>query len=108
MRLFKRLKEVEAAVASALDMLAKLTGKLVEATKQINKVRSNVAAMRLELKRLKKENDELREMLENIEKKLPDYEEAIAKGVDDIWNKAVQEIVDYNPMTQLKKENSIE
>lgn len=35
--------------------------------------------------------------LEAIEKKLPDYEEAVARGVDDVWNKAVQSIIDFNP-----------
>lgn len=32
-----------------------------------------------------------------VKERLPMYEEAIAKGVDDVWNKAVQSIVDYNP-----------
>ena len=37
------------------------------------------------------------EAIRNIEKRVPEYEEAIAKGVDDVWNKAVQSIVDFNP-----------
>lgn len=32
-----------------------------------------------------------------IKERLPEYEEAVAKGVDDVWNKAVQSIVDFNP-----------
>jgi len=40
---------------------------------------------------------ELEEKLEKIEKKLPEYEDAVAKGVDDVWNKAVQSIIDFNP-----------
>lgn len=50
----------------------------------------------------------LGEKLEAIEKKLPDYEEAVARGVDDVWNKALSEIANYDPLAYGKKENNAE
>lgn len=45
----------------------------------------------------------VKNQLEEINKKLPDYEEAIAKGVDDVWNNAVRSVIDYNPFEKPKE-----
>ena len=36
-------------------------------------------------------------LLEAIEQRMPDYEEAVAKGVDNVWNKALNDIMDFYP-----------
>lgn len=77
---FKRLKNAERDSAVAVDAVARLTKVVTELEKK----------------------------LELLEKKLPDYEEAVARGVDDVWNKALTEIANYDPLAYGKKENSIE
>ena len=51
---------------------------------------------------LAKELQTLGARIESIEKKLPEYEEAVAKGVDDVWNKAVQSVIDFNPYKDIE------
>ena len=46
---------------------------------------------------------ELEKRLAEIEAKLPDYEEAVARGVDDVWNKALTDVANYDPMAFMKK-----
>ena len=41
---------------------------------------------------------ETKKLLKEIQDKLPDYEEAIGKGVVEMWDRAVSSIVNYNPM----------
>lgn len=45
---------------------------------------------------------ELKKQLAEINGRLPEYEEAIAKGVGDQWNRAVQSVIDYNPFGKSK------
>lgn len=49
---------------------------------------------------LERQNIAIAKKLAEIESKLPDYEEAVARGVDGVWNKAVQSIIDYNPFAK--------
>lgn len=42
--------------------------------------------------------------LEAIEKKLPEYEDAVARGVDDAWNKALESVVNFNPFKRSEGE----
>ena len=43
---------------------------------------------------------ELTAKQKEIDAKLPEYEEAVAKGVGDQWNRAVQSVIDYNPFAK--------
>jgi hypothetical protein len=54
------------------------------------KIEDSVVSLSLEVAALKKELEEIRE-------KLPGYEEAVSRGVDEVWNRAVQSVADYNP-----------
>lgn len=74
--------------------------KLKDLENRLEKQQDCMVAMSLKLGRLEESIDE-------IKKKLPDYEEAVARGIDDILNKAEQEFLAYNPSVQLNKENSI-
>lgn len=40
---------------------------------------------------------EVLKAMEEVNKKLPAYEEAVSNRVDEVWNKALQEIADYDP-----------
>lgn len=58
--------------------------------KKIKAIESQIANLALAVAEIKDEIEQLKE-------KLPDYEHAVAKGVDDVWNKALQSVIDYNP-----------
>lgn len=64
--------------------------------KRIAKLEDRITGMALELVRAT-------EKLEEIEKKLPEYDEAVARGVDTVWNKAVQSVIDYNPFVKVNE-----
>ena len=39
----------------------------------------------------------LKKQMEELEKKLPSYEQAVSVGIDKVWNDALQRVADYNP-----------
>ena len=50
----------------------------------------------------------LGKQLEELKEKLPDYDEAVARGVEEVWNKALSEVANYDPLAFGKKENAAE
>ena len=54
---------------------------------------------------LERQNMALALELTEIKKRLPEYEEAVAKGVDDVWSKAVASVANYNPFAKEEEVN---
>jgi regulator of replication initiation timing len=96
MRIFKRLRGVEEQIQNLFERLGKMAGNIVAILKTLN-------AMNEELGKLHDENINLRKRLKDIEDKLPDYEDAINKGVERRWDDAVQAVADFNPYVELNK-----
>ena len=96
MRFFKRLAEVEKQVDELFKRIAKLTGHFVTVLKTINALNEAVIA-------LSDENKELKAELEAIKERLPEYEEAVAKGVVEKWDAGVRAIADFDPAISLNK-----
>lgn len=61
--------------------------------KRISNLEDNLAKALLEISELKAKTKQL-------ESKLPDFDEAVAKGVDELWNQAVRSVIDYNPFAK--------
>lgn len=96
MRIFKRLREVEEQIQNLFERLGKLAGNIVAILKTLN-------TLNKELGELEQENVNIRKRLKDIEDKLPDYEDAINKGVERRWDDAVQAVADFNPYVELNK-----
>ena len=58
--------------------------------KRIKELDNQNTSLALALDELKKEHEELKE-------RLPGYEAAVARGVDDVWTKTCDDIVNFNP-----------
>lgn len=96
MRIFKRLCGAEEQIQNLFERLGKLAGNIVAILKTIDTLNN-------ELGELKQENLNIRKRLKDIEDKLPGYEDAINKGVERIWDDAVQAITGFNPYVELNK-----
>ena len=96
MRIFKRLREVEEQIQNLFERLGKLAGNIVAILKTIN-------TLNKELGELEQENVNIRKRLKDIEDKLPDYEDAINKGVERRWDDSVRAVADFNPYVELNK-----
>ena len=96
MRIFKRLKSIELRIEELINNIANLAGHIVaamEATKDLSKI----------VQELSDENKALKEKMEELEKRIPEYEEAVAKGVVENWEAGLRAIADFNPMVELNK-----
>lgn len=49
---------------------------------------------------LERQNINLAMKVAELEKRIPQYEDAVAKGVDDVWNKALNAVANYNPFAK--------
>ncbi len=96
MRIFKRLREIEGQIQNLFERLGKMAGNIVAILKTLK-------TMNEELGELHDENINLRKRLKDIEDKLPDYEDAINKGVERRWDDAVRSVADFNPYVELNK-----
>ena len=67
----------------------------------------HAAKLGLELTRTKEDLAKISNKLMELNAKLPAYEDAIAKGVGEEWNKAVQSVIDYNPFARKDHEVKI-
>lgn len=74
MRIFKRLRALE-------DICAKL---LMRVSELLNRI------------------DYLEAKIKELEKNIPAYEQAVASKVDEVWNKALQDVADYDPYKSLR------
>lgn len=94
MGLFKRIKSLE-------EQNINLAREISELKKQVSESRraeKNIMHLVDEgLKNSHARDKEILKELNSIKEKLPSYEDAVAKGVDDVWNRAVQSIVDFDP-----------
>lgn len=63
--------------------------RLKESERQIDVLQESVAA--------------LSKKVAEIDNRLPEYEEAVARGVDDVWNKAMTDVANYDPLSYMKK-----
>lgn len=97
MRIFKRLREAEEQIQNLFERVAKMAGNIAAILKALHN-------MNEELAELHDENINLRKRLKDIEDKLPDYEDAVSKGVERKWDDAVQAVADFNPYVELNKE----
>lgn len=86
MNIFKRVALIE----------RQLDNEIEENDARFSNIASSITKLGKRIEQLEKENKELRE-------KLPDYEDAISKGVERRWDDAVQAITDFNPYVGLNK-----
>lgn len=107
MRFFKRLREAEENISQLFTRLAKLTGHTVAILKNISAIIGEIDALKQRISNLEADNVVLHQKLKEIEDKLPEYEDAVAKGADAIWSKALDAVADYNPMVQIKREGAV-
>ena len=96
MRIFKRLREAERNIDKIFGRLASITKNIVNLLRDVKRIKEDIAG-------LQKENIELRRQLKEICDKLPEYEDAVAKGVERKWDDAVQTVVNFNPYVELNK-----
>lgn len=94
MRIFRRLRQLEEHVIRLAQRIAELF--------------SDINGLEAENESLKKANammaDKLMTIemrLEELENKLPSYEQAVSEGVDKLWSDALQRVADYNPYSGL-------
>ena len=96
MRIFKRVEELEKSVLKQYEHISKLTSSYV---KMLNTMEGLNGTFGL----LIDENKKLKERISDLEKKMPDYEEAVSKGVERRWDEAVQAVADFNPYAEFNK-----
>jgi hypothetical protein len=94
MNIFKKVAKLE-------EQNVELALKLVELKKELEDLKTWVKCHEdghdIDQKNTMSSFRRLGAEVREIKERLPEYEEAVAKGVDDVWNKAVQSIVDFNP-----------
>ena len=78
-----------------------------ELIRAVSRADEHTAKLSLELARTKDELAKISNELAELHAKLPAYEDAIAKGVGEEWNKAVQSVIDYNPFARKDREVKI-
>lgn len=62
--------------------------------------RKKVEALEGALAKLALKVADLEKELTGIKDRLPEYEEAVAKGVGDTWDRSISNIIDYNPLSK--------
>lgn len=62
--------------------------------------RKKVEALEGALAKLALKVADLEKELAEIKDRLPEYEEAVAKGVGDTWDRSISNIIDYNPLSK--------
>ena len=94
MGIFKRIRELENQNASMALEIIELKKRL-EDNEVWKKVHED--CQEIDARNIRSSFNRLGAELKEVSERVPLFEEAVAKGVDDVWNKAVQSIVDYNP-----------